>query len=226
MGMYTVKQGDYLVKIAKAHGMADWRRIYNDPQNEEFRQKRPNPDLIYPGDRVYIPDKAVREVTCETEKLHTFIVQKAKVPIEVVLESEDDEAMEIAKYELKTNSKTFTRTVDDEEPGVAERLKAGIVRETVTPEDEECQLKVWLSADAEEPDYIYTLKVGHLDPVEEISGIQARLNNLGFNCGKVDGDKGPKTEKAVKDFQAKYGLKVDGDPGPKTQAKLREVYGA
>lgn len=50
--------------------------------------------------------------------------------------------------------------------------------------------------------------------------IQTRLNELGYNCGQVDGSIGPKTIAAVKAFQKDYGLTVDGSAGPKTQAAL------
>jgi N-acetylmuramoyl-L-alanine amidase len=69
------------------------------------------------------------------------------------------------------------------------------------------------------------LQIGHLDPVEETTGIQGRLNNLGFDCGEVDGIIGPQTEAAVRAFQDEHSLEADGIPGPKTQAKLKEVHG-
>jgi hypothetical protein len=53
---YTIKSGDTLSKIAKQAGITDWRTIYNDPQNADFRKKRPDPDKIYPGDTIWIPD--------------------------------------------------------------------------------------------------------------------------------------------------------------------------
>jgi peptidoglycan hydrolase-like protein with peptidoglycan-binding domain len=40
---------------------------------------------------------------------------------------------------------------------------------------------------------------------------------------KVDGDFGPQTETAVKNFQKYYGLVIDGVVGPKTWAKLQAV---
>jgi len=53
---YTVVAGDYLVKIAADHGYASWRDIYYHPDNEEFRRRRPNPDKIYVGDVLMLPD--------------------------------------------------------------------------------------------------------------------------------------------------------------------------
>ena len=61
---------------------------------------------------------------------------------------------------------------------------------------------------------------------EYLTGVQFRLNALGFGAGPVDGIKGPKTSKAVRTFQKSYPpLKVDGVPGPKTQEKLVEICG-
>lgn len=61
---------------------------------------------------------------------------------------------------------------------------------------------------------------------EWLTGVQFRLNALGFGAGPVDGIKGPKTTKAVKTFQKTYPpLKIDGIPGPKTQEKLVEICG-
>ncbi len=59
-----------------------------------------------------------------------------------------------------------------------------------------------------------------------LTGVQYRLNALGFGAGPVDGIMGPLTRKAVIAFQRTYPpLAVDGIPGPRTQAKLCEVCG-
>lgn len=55
---YTVRAGDTLVKIARAHGVATWQEIYRHPDNAAFRAKRPNPDRIFPGDVLRVPGGA------------------------------------------------------------------------------------------------------------------------------------------------------------------------
>lgn len=57
MATHTVRAGENLTVIAKKYGYPDWRTIYNDPKNADFRRKRPNPNLILPGDLLFIPDK-------------------------------------------------------------------------------------------------------------------------------------------------------------------------
>ncbi|MFA5092713.1 MAG: peptidoglycan-binding domain-containing protein [Candidatus Omnitrophota bacterium] len=46
--------------------------------------------------------------------------------------------------------------------------------------------------------------------------IQTALKNAGFYAGSIDGKIGPKSKKAIVDFQAANGLKADGKVGPKT----------
>ena len=63
-------------------------------------------------------------------------------------------------------------------------------------------------------------------PASYLTGVQFRLNALGFGAGIVDGRVGDKTTRAIKAFQAAHPpLKADGIPGPVTQAKLAEAAG-
>lgn len=53
--------------------------------------------------------------------------------------------------------------------------------------------------------------------------IQKALKNAGLYTGSVDGKIGPKTKKAIEEFQSKNDLTADGKVGPKTWEKLK-VY--
>ena len=55
-----------------------------------------------------------------------------------------------------------------------------------------------------------------------ITLLQTNLNNRGYYEGKVDGKFGPKTEKAVMDFQKDLGKPVSGTVGPKTWEALQK----
>jgi peptidoglycan L-alanyl-D-glutamate endopeptidase CwlK len=52
--------------------------------------------------------------------------------------------------------------------------------------------------------------------------LQRRLTELKYNVGPADGDFGPRTDGALRDYQSDHGLVADGIAGPKTYAKLFE----
>lgn len=60
---------------------------------------------------------------------------------------------------------------------------------------------------------------GALDRNKEI---QTALKKAGYYNGAIDGKIGPRTKKAIEDFQRDKGLKVDGKVGPKTWAELEK----
>ena len=55
---------------------------------------------------------------------------------------------------------------------------------------------------------------------DDVAALQARLTEMGFDCGRVDGIFGNRTEAAVKDFQKSVGETVDGKCGPATMIAL------
>ena len=50
--------------------------------------------------------------------------------------------------------------------------------------------------------------------------IQTALQSAGFYSGNIDGKIGPKSKKAIEDFQSANGLKADGKVGSKTWEAL------
>jgi peptidoglycan hydrolase-like protein with peptidoglycan-binding domain len=62
--------------------------------------------------------------------------------------------------------------------------------------------------------------------LESMEGVQAALQKLGFDPGQIDGKDGPRTQQAVRTFQASATVKVDGIVGPETRQKLMEQLNA
>jgi N-acetylmuramoyl-L-alanine amidase len=56
---------------------------------------------------------------------------------------------------------------------------------------------------------------------DDVLSLQRRLNELGFDCGPVDGIFSPELEVAVTEFQRNVGLNVDGIVGDTTWDRLR-----
>lgn len=61
------------------------------------------------------------------------------------------------------------------------------------------------------------------DQGAEVFKLQKFLNTHGYNCGDPDGDFGPKTETALKVFQADNGLTVDGVYNAKNKTVAESV---
>jgi N-acetylmuramoyl-L-alanine amidase len=51
---------------------------------------------------------------------------------------------------------------------------------------------------------------------DDVALLQSRLTDMGFDCGRIDGIYGLRTESAIKEFQRSVGTKVDGRCGPET----------
>ena len=60
------------------------------------------------------------------------------------------------------------------------------------------------------------LQVTPLMRGDDVAALQSRLTEMGFDCGRVDGIYGPRSEAAVKEFQQSVGISVDGKCGPAT----------
>ena len=58
---------------------------------------------------------------------------------------------------------------------------------------------------------------------DQVIALQTRLRELGFDLGTIDGDFGPRTTSAVREFQRSVRLEDDGEVGPDTLAALQLV---
>jgi len=214
MGNYTVQQGDHLAKIAKAFGFSDWQTIWKQPNNADMKNKRKNPNVLYPGDTLYIPDRQLREESSSTDKKHSFVKKNSDLKLRLTLHDQYEKPIANASCNLILGAKSDTVTTDG----------SGKIEIDIQPDDHE---GILIIQDPETPfdSTPISYKIGELDPVEETSGQVARLNNLGYFAGDIDQPDDASVQSAVEEFQCDHKLTVDGDCGPITQSKLKEVHG-
>lgn len=210
-GDHVVEPGTCLISLSEHHGFF-WQTLWEHPENRDLRSKRRDPWVLLPGDRVAIPEKRLKQETASTDKKHTFV--RKGIPAKLRLEfHEDDRPLSDLPYLVAIDDATFQRgTTDGQgriEISLPKQARAGTVR----------------IGDGES-ERVYELKLGALDPEDSVSGVQGRLNNLGFKVGAVDGRLGSKTADAIRRFQAYHSLPVTGVPDRATCQKLKERHGA
>jgi len=213
--LHSIKQGECLSSIAHLYGFDDWKIIYDDPANAEFKQKHPNPNVIFTGEQLTIPDLVPGGKKGATGKKHSFELKTDQTLFRVIVQDINDEAFKAKSYKI---------TIGALPPLTGKTDGNGKIEVEIDPAVENARLEVFIHGD-NDPPVIWDLLLGHLDPVTKTSGQQARLNNLAFESGPVDNIHGPITDGAIRRFQKKFGLQVDGIAGSKTRPKLEEVYG-
>lgn len=206
MPTHVVRQGDCLTKIAAAYGFPDYRVIYDHPENAAFKEKRPNPHVIKPGDRIFIPEREPREADAKTGKAHRFRIKRPRAKIHVYVQ-EVGEAFAEKKYELDVGGETIEGETDGD----------GLVEADVPADASEALLRF--------PDdgVSFRLLLGELDPITEISGVRHRLDNLGYACG--DGDAvDDELTLALRRFQEDRGLTPTGALDDATRDALKSHH--
>ena len=204
--MYRVQQGDYVSRIAAQFGFSDYQAVWNDPQNASLKQKRKNPNVLLPGDMLFIPEKKSRLEARATGAMHTFQVKRSLVQLRLVLRDSDGQPIPDLPCRLQVDKALYSLTTDGE----------GKIEQEIPLTAIEAKLLVQGEA--------VPVKIGYLDPVEVKSGQRARLNNLGYDSGTDAADE-DSLRYAIEEFQCDQELTVDGVCGPETQARLKEIHG-
>jgi len=218
---HVVKQGEHLSRIAKEYGFTDYRTIWEHGPNAELRRKRENPNVLFPDDHLMVPERAIKEEPRPTDQRHRFRVRLVGLKLRIVLQDLAHKAVAGARCELRVESEVNLLTTDG----------AGLLQREIAPEAENGMLIVKTPPTAAEAMPLpMPVRIGHLDPVDEVSGQKARLNNLGYFAGPIEGRSDEDNKElflsAIEEFQCDHDLLVDGKCGARTQAKLKQVHGS
>ncbi len=212
MPHHVVAQGETIASIAKDHSLATWQQIYDHPDNAVFRQKRPNPNLIYPGDVVFVPERETPRYSRPTDQRHKFSLNRPKQWLRIVVQDQDAKPLANTPYDLKVGPKHYKGETDGD----------GLLAQEIDVSASSGRLKIG--------DYLFKLSIGYLNPTvnapdEGVSGVQGRLFNLGYPVGPIDGIIGPRTLSAIRFFQADESLPATGVLDSATRRKLLQIHG-
>lgn len=208
--VHTVKQGEHIVRLANQYGFRSHKTIWDHPENADLRALRQNPNVLLPGDQVYIPDKEDRTEDRSTGARHIFQVEREKLLLRLVIRDFDHLPIPDADCELELDDQTYQATTDGD----------GNVEFEIPKDAETGTLRV-PSLDIERE-----VRVGHLDPPEGEQGWQARLLNIGYYAGTPGALDEKQLRYAVQEFQCDFGLDVTGELDGDTKDKLLEVHGS
>lgn len=121
---------------------------------------------------------------------------------------------EPVKYLLVVDGESYKGTLNHQ----------GEMNVELPPGSSTAEFNIWPFGEKADP-FTWQLKLGQLPDIDSLQGVQARLNNLGFNAGPEDGLMGKLTRAALKRFQMANKLNIDGTPNEQTKTALIKAYG-
>lgn len=232
-GKHSVKDGEWTGSICARYGYADWESIWDDEHNAALREKRGDPHVLGEGDELWVPQWEKKQAERGTGSKHRFVLHRGSDTLRVRLMTSGTPRADV-NYTLKV-------THDDGDGAYKQQGEKtddqGCLSEKIPLTTTKAELKLKGSDDTIE------LRVGALCPLDLdkkkllIKGTQQRLTALGYKPGPIDGEDGPKTQAAVRAFQAFCADHagenesivdagpVDGVVGPKTKKALEAAYG-
>jgi len=199
---HVVTQGECFSSIATQAGIP-WKTLWQHPDNADLKKKRLDPNVLYPGDIVTIPDKVLRSESCPVDASHKFVKSSEPTHIKIRLLL-DDEPRAGVPFELQVSGQSIKGTTDGD----------GFLQADIPPD---AQSGVLLVGEDDVRD-IFEPGLGTLDPIDTDSGVSGRLQALGYDV--VDDFQG-----AVRAFQSNENLDPTGNVDDTLRSKLKEVFG-
>jgi N-acetylmuramoyl-L-alanine amidase len=208
MAWTRASQGDSISSIASSHGLW-WRTVWDHAENADLKTRRGDPNVLKDGDRVFVPDCATKYEFGGTELRHRFKRRGEPEALRLQLLYGGEEQA-LRPYHLDVEGTSFVGQTDAE--GRLEHLIPVTAR------------KARLEVDAEAGTLVFNLQLGHLDPTDEIKGVQARLKNLGFDPGMKEGVADDTTRQAIRAFQQAEELAETAEPDAATKQRLLDKH--
>lgn len=213
MHPYVIRQGDHLARLAAERGF-DPVKVWNDSANEGLRAVRASPQVLAPGDVLYIPEP------------------KPRTPMAVTVGASNRFKMTVPRATIRVSFARHGRRHANAAFRV-DGFRGAPIEGTTTAEGlAEFDLPLDVRAATltlVEARLVYRLRVGGLDPASEASGARSRLRHLGYlpthgHAPSSAEDSANELTRALRAFQIDHGLEPTGQLDSATQAALAEAH--
>jgi len=206
----TVQKGESIESIAFSAGLR-WQTVWEHPENAKLRELRPSPHQLVAGDDVFVPAPKTKSAPCQTGRTNTFQYRSASSRLRLVLQ-EHGKPLADVPYVVQIDHKLFKgRTGAD-----------GLLECPLSPDALQARIRIGDGIGAR----FMTLQLRTLQPVTELAGVQARLQNLGYGPGPADGTNHEQTVQALRRFQTSEGLDPDGKLTDSVRTLLVKRHGS
>lgn len=207
---HRVVPGDCTVSVCAKAGL-DPDTVFRHGDNSMLRSHGHDvKEILAPGDTLRLPARELRQENRATGSYHPFKLKTTPARLKVRFLDHGEPRADLPCIVQIDGVKSDARTDAD-----------GLLDHAIPPAATEVRVRIGPPDGFED----YVFKLGQLDPLDTVSGQQARLTNLGFDPGPIDNIMGPLTQSAIKAFQAAQKLEVTGKADDPTLAKLKSAYG-
>jgi hypothetical protein len=210
--------------IAFEHGFF-WQTLWNLPENANLKTKRKDPNVLMTADSVHIPDLTIKEAPGATDMRHKFQLKGVPEKLNIQLLDYNHQPRPNVAYKLLVEGNWRSGQTDGNgrlTESIPPSAKTGKLIFPAPPSLDPAGKPVQGSKPRNQ---VMTLQLGDLNPVAEVSGLKARLSNLGYYKGSIDEQLDAAAGSAITAFQKKKGLPVTGIADDATRQKLQEIHG-
>lgn len=164
MRPYVVRQGDHLSGLAARFGF-DAQQVWQHADNEEVREARPNPEVLSPGDILFIPEPDPEPLPLEVHTTNRYAAPQPRIRLGLSLRGPGNEPLANEPYRLEGIPRPVTGNTDGD----------GFITDTLPAHTRSVRVVL-----PNLNDHTFLVQVGHLNPTDEPSGLEAQLRGLGY----------------------------------------------
>ncbi len=207
---HRVERGQTIHKIKCQHPNVEWTTIEEAIAGSGTQSV----NSLYAGMELDFSLRSTTTDPAETEKEWVYEGDAPRLYLKIRVLREDGSPLANAVYVL---------TIPPEKPRTGLTEPNGLIRLQAPIPDlaEQATLEVYIppkEGETQTTTHVWTLWIGALHPARDVKGsvyvpgVQQRLNNLGFEAGEIDGNLGPQTLAAIRQFRTVFGLNPPGKP--------------